>query len=438
MEFPSLDLHSLQTLYAGSTDAAADFLGKLLKHIDSYLDPAVWITRLSTDDVIEQLRQADQRRAAGLAQPLFGIPFAVKDNIDVASYPTTAACPDFAYMPSQSATVVRRLMDAGAILIGKTNMDQFATGLVGVRSPYGACRNAFNPDYISGGSSSGSAVAVAAGLVTFSLGTDTAGSGRVPAALNNIVGLKPTRGLISTTGVVPACKSLDCVSIFALTAHDADQLLSIAATHDPSDPYSITPFPTITPPLNSIRAGILAPSQQEFFGNENAQSIYRKSIEHLKTIVSTIIEIDFTPFQDAAKLLYEGPWVAVRLAAIGPFLDRNPDAFLPITRSIIETGRKFSAVDAFQGQYHLESLIQSAAQQWKRIDVLMLPTIGTIYRIYEIEKSPLKLNTTLGHYTNFVNLMNLCAIAIPAGFLPTGVPMGISLIAPANHERLLF
>src|SRR5882672_6516442 len=217
MHFPSLDLHSLQAFYGGSTHSAQRFLIDLLKRIDAYPHSAVWITRLSLENIIEQLHQSDHRRAGGIAQPLFGIPFAIKDNIDVAGYPTTAACPDFTYTPAKSATVVQRLIDAGAILIGKTNMDQFATGLVGTRSPYGPVPNAFNPNFISGGSSSGTAVAVAAGLVTFSLGTDTAGSGRVPASLNNIVGLKPTRGLISTTGVVPACRSLDCVSIFALT-----------------------------------------------------------------------------------------------------------------------------------------------------------------------------------------------------------------------------
>ncbi|HEV8378672.1 MAG TPA: allophanate hydrolase [Tepidisphaeraceae bacterium] len=440
MQFPSLDLHTLETLYAGSTDAAADFLVNLLKRIDTYPDPAVWITRLSTDDVIEQLRQAEQCRAAGLAQPLFGIPFAVKDNIDVANYPTTAACPDFAYTPSQSATVVQRLIAAGAILIGKTNMDQFATGLVGVRSPYGACRNAFNPDFISGGSSSGSAVAVAAGLVSFSLGTDTAGSGRVPAALNNIIGLKPTRGLISTTGVVPACRSLDCVSIFALTCHDANQILSIAAAHDRTDPYSIHASALSaapTPPLNRFRVGVLPPAQEEFFGNQDARDLYRKSIDHLNQLVASVIEIDYTPFRDAAKLLYQGPWVAERLSAIRPFLDRNPDALLPITRSIIETGRNFSAVDAFRGQYHLQSLIQSAAAQWEKIDLLMLPTVGTTYRIADIERDPLQLNSNLGYYTNFVNLMDLCALAVPAGFLPSGIPVGVSFIAKSGHDHLL-
>ncbi len=428
MHFPSLDLHSLQTFFGGSTGKVERFLIDLVERIDAYPHSAIWITRLSLENIIEQLHQSDHRRAGGIAQPLLGIPFAIKDNIDVAGYLTTAACPDFAYTPTKSATVVQRLIDAGAILIGKTNMDQFATGLVGTRSPYGAVPNAFNPEFISAGSSSGSAVAVAAGLVTFSLGTDTAGSGRVPAALNNIIGLKPTRGLISTTGVVPACQSLDCISIFALTAHDADQVLSIA-TSDPIDCHS--------PPLNQLRIGILALRDQEFFGNEGAKAIYNKSIDHLRQITTQITQIDFTPFRDAAKLLYGGPWVAERLAAIGPFLDQNSGALLPITRSIIETGRKFSAVDAFQGQYHLESLIQSAAQQWKKIDVLMLPTVGTTYRISEIEKSPIQLNTNLGHYTNFVNLMNFCAIAIPAGFLPTGLPMGVSFIAPPNHERLL-
>src|SRR6267142_2286535 len=437
MQLPSLDIHSLQALYTGSPKKAADLLIELIKRIDAHSDPAVWITRLSADAVIAQLQQSDQRRATGVAQPLLGIPFAVKDNIDVASYPTTAACPDFAYMPSQSATVVRRLMDAGAILIGKTNMDQFATGLVGVRSPYGACRNAFNPDYISGGSSSGSAVAVAAGLVTFSLGTDTAGSGRVPAALNNIVGLKPTRGLISTTGVVPACRSLDCVSIFALTAHDADQILSIAAGHDPADPYSITPLPANLPPVNRLRAGVLAPSQEEFFGNEDARKIYRNSIKQLKGIVGSVVEIDYTPFRDAAKLLYEGPWVAERLCAIGSFLERSPQAILPITRSIIETGRKFSAASAFRGQYQLQSLIQLASAQWEKVDVLMLPTVGTTYQISQIENDPLRLNTNLGYYTNFVNLMDLCALAVPSGLLPGGFPIGVSFIANAGQDRLL-
>jgi len=270
-------------------------------------------------------------------------------------------------------------------------------------------------------------VAVAAGLVSFALGTDTAGSGRVPAALNNIIGLKPTRGLISTTGIVPACRTLDCVSIFSLTCHDADRILPIA----PSDRIE-----SHSPPLDHIRVGILAPRDEEFFGNEDARAIYRNSIEQLKRI-SNVVEIDFTPFRDAAKLLYEGPWVAERLCAIGSFLDRSPQSILPVTRSILETGRKFSAASAFRGQYQLQSLIQSGAAQWERVDVLMLPTVGTTYRITDIEDDPLRLNSNLGYYTNFVNLMNLCALAVPAGFLAGNLPMGVSFIAQAGHDRLL-
>src|SRR5258705_3320287 len=352
MHFPSLDLHSLQTFFGGSTGKVERFLTDLVERIDAYPHSAVWITRLSLENIIEQLHQSNRRRAGGIAQPLFGIPFAIKDNIDVAGHPTTAACPDFAYTPTKSATLVQRLIDAGAILIGKTNMDQFATGLVGTRSPYGPVPNAFNPDFISGGSSSGSAVAVAAGLVTFSLGTDTAGSGRVPASLNNIVGLKPTRGLISTTGVVPACKSLDCVSIFANGVGDATEILRITEGFDAEDIYSRHSVPRALPEA-PFRFGILASEDREFFGDMDNGTLYENAVARLTALGGDAVEIDYTPFRAAGDLLYQGPWTVERLAAIRDFMARHEDAMDPTVRRIIAGARSLTAVDAFEGQYRL-------------------------------------------------------------------------------------
>jgi len=366
--------------------------------------------------------------------PLSGLTFAIKDNIDLAGLPTTAACPAFAYSPAQSAPVVQRLIDAGAVPVGKTNMDQFATGLVGTRSPYGACSSVFDDRYISGGSSSGSAVAVASGQVTFALGTDTAGSGRVPAAFNNLVGLKPTRGLLSTSGVVPACRSIDCVTILARTCAEASKVFEVARGFDPSDPYSRVPTAgqDAAPWANGpFRFGVPAADQLQFFGDDEAAALYRKAIADLESLGGTKVEIDYALFRAAADLLYSGPWVAERLAAIGPFLEKHAGEMNPVVRDIIAGARRFTAVDAFNAEYKLRELRRATEVEWTRIDVLVLPTTGTIYTHEAVAADPVRLNTNLGYYTNFVNLLDLAAVAVPAGFRPNGLPFGISIVGPA-------
>jgi allophanate hydrolase len=438
----AFDIASLRNRFLTREISAAALIDQVLTRISEWDDPALWISRASESAVRDRARELD---ALALANPnaierlaLFGIPFAVKDNIDVAGMPTTAACPDFAYTPGETAPVVARLLAAGAILLGKTNLDQFATGLVGTRSPYGVPRNPFDARFIPGGSSSGSAVVVAAGLVSFALGTDTAGSGRVPAAFNNIVGLKPTRGLLSGRRIVPACRSLDCVSIFALTANDASAVFDVAAGFDAEDPLSRTPNAASTPSFGGpFRFGVPPESDLEFFDDDDAPRLFAAAIGILEKAGGTRAETSFAPFRDAGRLLYEGPWVAERLHATEALLRDNPAALLPVTRSIIESGRRYSALDVYRAQYELAGLSRATDQVFKAVDLLLLPTAGTIYEAAAIAAEPLRLNANLGRYTNFVNLLDLAAIALPAGFTKAGLPFGISLIAPAFSDRAL-
>jgi len=432
----SLDLVSLAWAYARQTLRPTQLIEILYDRIATHPDPHIWISLLPKDVVLAQARRLESLSPEeATALPLFGIPFAVKDNIDLAGHPTTVACPDFAYTPSRSATVVDKLMAAGALLLGKTNLDQFATGLVGVRSPYGPVSNPFDPQFISGGSSSGSAVAVASGLVSFALGTDTAGSGRVPAGYTNIVGLKPTRGLISTAGVFPACRTLDCVSIFALTVDDAATILRVCEGVDPADAYSRS-RPSVAQAA-SLRYGVPRAEQLEFFGNEEYARLYAQGLALLETLGGTRVEIDFAPLAAVARLLYEGPWVAERYAAVKEFFDSHPTAFLPVIRTILDQARSYSAVDAFQAQYRLEELRRDIAPLWDAIDCLALPTAGTIYTIAEVEAEPLRLNSNLGRYTNFANLLDMCALALPNGFQSDGLPAGLTLLATAFAEERL-
>lgn len=431
-----LDFTRLVAAYARGALSPPRLVEALLPRLDASDADAVWIARVPADGL--------RARAAALEAvppsqrgPLWGVPFAAKDNIDVAGLPTTAACPAFAYTPKRSATVIDRLVAAGAILIGKTNLDQFATGLVGVRTPYGVARNPFDAAFIPGGSSSGSGVAVSSGLVSFALGTDTAGSGRVPAAFTNIVGLKPTKGMIPTKGVVPACRSLDCVSIFALTSADAAAILEVAAGLDPADPFSRQEGQRPGRNFAGLRLGVLEPGQREFFGDDAARAMHDAALERAKGLGAALTLVDLAPFLIAAELLYAGPWVAERTAAVGEFLTARPDAFWPTTRAVIESGRRFSAVDAFIGQYRLAELARAAAAVWDKVDVLLLPTTPTIYRVDELTAEPILLNSRLGTYTNFVNLLDLCALALPAGFRPDGLPLGITLMAPAWSDRML-
>jgi len=342
-------------------------------------------------------------------------------------------------MPGSSAHVVQRLIEAGAIPVGKTNLDQFATGLVGTRSPYGACRNSVNQEYVSGGSSSGSAVSVATGLVSFALGTDTAGSGRVPAAFNNIVGLKPTCGRLSTSGVVPACRSIDCVSIFALTADDAARVCAVAEGYDRADAYSRPIDAADTPNLASgpFRFGIPRADQLEFFDDSEYARLFFDSVKRLEQLGGQCVEIDFTPFRSAARLLYDGAWIAERYDAVGEFIERRPESVHPITRQLILASGSLTAADAFRSLHRLADARRAAAEAWGDIDVLITPTAGTIYKIADVEWEPIRLNANLGFYTNFVNFLDLAGVAVPAGFRDDGMPFGITVLGRAWSDEAL-
>jgi allophanate hydrolase len=426
----SLLISVLRGGYLAKRFTPADVMEHLMGRADRAEQRHIWISRFSRDQVRSYVHALQPRPMDDL--PLYGIPFVIKDNIDLAGVPTTAACPAFAYTPTRSATVVQKLLDAGAIPLGKTNLDQFATGLVGTRSPHGACRNSFNAEYISGGSSSGSAVAVATGLASFSLGTDTAGSGRVPAAFNNLIGLKPSLGRLSARGVVPACRSLDCVSIFALTARDAASVLDVTESFDSEDPYSRR---LGNARISGRRFGVPRREQLQFFGDSEYARLFDAAIARLEALGSEGVEIDFAPFLDAARLLYEGPWVAERYAAVGRFMDANPDAVFPVTAQIIEGGKKPTAVDAFEAQYKLNTLRRASDTVWSQVDFIVTPTAGTIFSIAAVEADPVRLNAALGYYTNFMNLFDLAGVAVPAGFRSDGLPFGITLIGPQSSDR---
>jgi allophanate hydrolase len=438
----SLDFASLRHAYAEGAATPVSVIRDIARRIAARGDDAVWISRVADDAMLVAAATLERRGAArGIAAlPLYGLPFAVKDNIDVAGLATTAACPGFAYRPTRSAPVVERLVEAGALLVGKTNLDQFATGLVGVRSPYGVPRNPFDPAFIPGGSSSGSAVAVAAGLVAFALGTDTAGSGRVPASFNNIVGLKPTHGLVSTRGVVPACRSLDCVSIFALTVPDATAVLEVIRDADPEDGQSRAPpagFARLGAMPRGFRFGVPLPAQREFFGNTDAALLFETAIARLEALGGAAVTVDLDPFLDAGSLLYQGAWLAERMMAVDAAIGGRREILHPVTRAIIAGGEAFSAADIARDRDRLAELRRQTEPVWQRIDLMLLPTTGTIYRIAEIAAEPLGLNARLGHYTNFTNLLDLSAIAVPNGFQSDGLPAGVTLLAPAFDDPLI-
>jgi allophanate hydrolase len=412
----------------------------LLEALDLRPDDPAWITRIDEVRFSAQLEDLEARLLEVDGDfhklPLYGVPFAVKDNIDVAGWPTTAGCPGFAYIAEADATVVRRLRHAGGIVIGKTNLDQFATGLVGTRSPYGFVPNTFRPEYISGGSSSGSASAVARGIVPFALGTDTAGSGRVPAGMNNIIGLKPTRGWLPITGVVPACRTLDCVSILALTLEDAELIAAIAAGFDADDAYSrVQPASAPVGFADHPRLGV--PQKLEFYGDEEAAQIYNRALKMAEDLGAEIVPIDFTPFLELAVLLYEGPWVAERFAAVESLWQLTPDAIHPVVRSIVEKASRFSATDAFRAEYRRAELTRLIETTMANVDALFVPTAPTVFTIAQVLADPIALNAKLGIYTNFVNFADMCALALPAGIRGDGLPSGITLLAPAWHDRAL-
>jgi allophanate hydrolase len=399
-----------------------------------------WITLLDDEKLRTQLEALGERLALAGGDvdrlPLYGVPFAVKDIIDVAGWPTTAACPAYSYVAEHDASVVERLRAAGAIVVGKTNLDQFATGLVGTRSPHGPVANSFKPEYVSGGSSSGSASVVARGLVPFSLGSDTAGSGRVPAAFNNIVGLKPTRGWLSTSGVVPACRTLDCVSVFALNVEDAEQIASIAGGFDTTDPYS---RPSLPDPAARFppRARFAVPAALEFFGDDVAEAAFRAAVRRLRTLNVALVEVDFAPFAELAALLYQGPWVAERYVTMERLLRTDPAALNPVVRQIASGAARFSAADAFKAEYRRAELARAIDLILSEVDALVVPTTPTIYTIAAVQNDPIALNSRLGTYTNFTNLADLAALALPADFRSDGLPAGITLVARAGRDHAL-
>lgn len=417
---------------AGRRTAVA-VIDDVLRRLDAYdaIQPAAWIARFDPAALRAAAAMVDERVARGETLPLAGVPFAVKDNIDVAGLATTAACPAFAYAPVRSAAVVERLVAAGAIPVGKTNLDQFATGLNGTRSPYGVPANVYNRAHVSGGSSSGSAVAVAAGLVAFALGTDTAGSGRVPAAFNHLIGLKPSRGRWSSRGLVPACRTLDCITVFTGDCDDAALVDGIAAGFDVEDGFSRRLADVAR---GRRRIGVPRADQRPWFGNIESGFLYDRALAGLD---AEIVEIDMAPLNEAARLLYNGPWVAERTAAIGDLLRDDPDAIHPVVRDIVRQGLDYGAVDAFEGVYRLADLARAAEALWADIDLLALPTAPTSYRIAEMLAAPVALNANLGAYTNFVNLLDMAAIAVPAGRYESGVGFGVTLMGPAGSDRSL-
>jgi allophanate hydrolase len=437
----SLHFAALREAYATGSSKPADIVNFVFSRIEEESAPGIWIALRPRAEVLREAQALAQRRARGDALPLFGLPFAVKDNIDVAEMPTTAACPDFSYLPMATAPVVARLVQAGALLIGKTNLDQFATGLVGVRSPYGVPPNPFDGRYISGGSSSGSAAAVTRGQVSFALGTDTAGSGRVPAAFNNLIGLKPSRGLFSTSGVVPACRSLDCVAILALTAGDARDVARQLTAYDPDDPYSRPEAARYTWDAPAwepgFRFGVPASHQLEFFGDAESATAFAAARARLEQMGGRAEEIDYSPFEQAANLLYGGPWLAERLAGLEPFVTEHPESLLDVIRQLLAPGSRITATDAFRGLHRLEMLKQKVRPVWQAVRFLLLPTTPTIYRIDEIAADPIGKNARFARYTNFVNLLDLAAVAVPNGFRRDGLPSGVTLAAPWGQDAAL-
>ena len=435
-----LRIDALQAAYRDGSLKPRDLIAALRAR-SAELNPEyrLFIHLLDETELEPYLAALDEHSPVDL--PLYGIPFAIKDNIDLAGVPTTAACPAFACTPSRSATLVDRLVALGAIPLGKTNLDQFATGLNGTRSPYGACRNSVLPGYPSGGSSAGSSLAVALGVASFALGTDTAGSGRVPAALNNLVGTKPTRGLLSAAGVVPACRTLDCVTYFTATAREASLLMALTAVPDARDSYSRS-----NPSWNHgsafgsprpFRFGVPRDEDLVFFGCTEGPALFAEAIAQLEAIGGERVEMDFSPFLEAARLLYEGPWVAERYAVAGALIERDPDAVLKVIRDVLAKAPGATAVDAFTAQYRLQDLKAVCDSVLAGLDCVLTPTIGRPVTLAELEAEPVLRNSELGYYTNFMNLLDYAAVAVPTGFMRNGLPWGVTLFGRAFTDQYL-
>lgn len=435
-----MGIEALQSKYAVGELTPRQVMDDIRQRAEQYKQYNIWIHLLSQAEQSQWLSELEYKSPD--THPLWGIPFVIKDNIDLAGIPTTAACEVFTYTPEASSHVVQQLIDAGAIPVGKANLDQFATGLNGTRSPYGACHNAFDFDYISGGSSSGSAVSVALGLASFSLGTDTAGSGRIPACFNNLVGVKPSIGLLSATGLVPACRSLDCITIFAYNTDDANLVLSIAEGFDARDGYSrANPFANQTHQYGlrtgELKVGVIPAHQLKFFGDHGYQKAYLETLEKLKVEGFTFEEIDFSPFDEIAKLLYEGPWVSERYIATQPLIDEKPEAIFPVVREIIAPGGQSPATALFRAQYRINELKQTCLAQMAQVDCLLTPTAGRHFTVEEMLEEPIKRNSELGYYTNFMNLLDLASIAVPTMMTEANRPFGITLVGATFSDRIL-
>ncbi|MDR2077259.1 MAG: allophanate hydrolase [Desulfovibrio sp.] len=428
--------------------APSEAVSQILERIRAESPGGVWISLFSEKALLDAAKKLE--RAAKLLAPeeratrfpLYGFFFAVKDNIDVRGLETTAACPAYAYAPAKSAPVVELLLQAGALAVGKTNLDQFASGLVGTRSPYGACPNSHNPQYISGGSSAGSAYAVATGLVSFSLGTDTAGSNRVPAGFNNIIGLKPTRGVLSTEGVVPASRNLDCVGIFALQCSDAVEVYEILAGSGARESAGPCPRSSRLPRSDGdIRRGkpfvFGVPDKLEFYGDKEYQRLFDEGVQRLRDLGGRERRLPFAFFQETGNLLYAGPCLAERYAAFGEFLETHAGQVDPVVTAIVTGAKKFTAADAYRCQYRLRELRALTRPLWRELDMLFVPTAPTIYTIEQLRRDPFRLNANLGYYTNYVNLLDLSAIAVPSGFTRDNLPFGVTMLAGAFGEKRL-
>ncbi len=436
----TLQAGALREGYRDGTLRPVDVVDALHARIEAHGDAAVWIHRVGRERALAAAAALEERWAGRPLPPLFGLPFAVKDNVDVAGLPTTAACPAFARVAGSSAPLVDLLVEAGALLVGKTNLDQFATGLTGTRSPYGTPVSPADPHRVPGGSSSGSAVAVAAGLVTFAVGTDTAGSGRVPASFTGTVGVKPSRGLVSTRGVVPACRSLDCPSVFALSVADAAAVLAVLARHDPDDPWSRPLPPVAAPPRPApgvLRVAVPEPSQLAFDDDDQALA-WQRALQHLAALGATAVGVDLSPFTEAGELLYGGPWIAERRAAVGGFAAAHPEAVHPVVARVLAGGEHLTAVDAFRGQHRLAALRRRAEAVWERADVLLLPTAPGHPTLAAVATDPVGANARLGVWTTFANLLDLAVVAVPSARTAAGLPVGVQLAGPAgSDERLL-
>lgn len=431
----NLNIKDLRAKYLSGEITLKEVVSSIFEKIEQTKDYNIWIYTLNEEELIPYLKNLENKNPKDL--PLYGIPFAIKDNIDLVGIPTTAGCPEFSYIPKKSAFVVEKLIEAGAIPIGKTNLDQFATGLVGTRSPYGECKNSINKEYISGGSSSGSAVAVAFEMASFSLGTDTAGSGRVPAAFNNLIGLKATKGVLSTNGVVPACRSLDCVTVFAKDLDSISQVFEIANAYDEEDIYSRVYEKVEFEEKAKFSFAIPKKEQLKFFDDEEAKNLFEEAVKKFESLGGKAFEIDYEPFNESANLLYSGPWVTERFIAIKDVITKTSQIVEPTVRKIISGGENINAINYFESEYILKENRKKAEKLFEEFEFMLTPTTGTIYKIEEVNNNPIELNTNLGYYTNYMNLLDLSAIALPAGFRENGLPFGVTVVAKNFEEQKL-